>query len=99
APAEADVPVQGAGLVLGHDDDPAELAVDAVGQGEVDDPVQAAERDGRLGPVPGERVESGPAAPGENDGQDVAHGQSSARILVGPIVPVRRPRRKLNYSP
>ena len=47
-------------------------AVDAVGQGEVDDPVEPAERHGRLGPVAGEGLQPGPLPPGQDDGQNVA---------------------------
>ena len=47
-PAEADVIVQRARVVLGQDDDVGDVRVDAVRQREVDDPVLAAERDGRL---------------------------------------------------
>ena len=76
-----DVAVEAAGLVLGQDEDLAQAAVDAVGQGEVDDAVQAAERDGRLGPVAGERLEPRAPAAGQDDGQDVTHGRSPARLI------------------
>ena len=58
-------------LVLRQDEDAAEAAVDAVGQGEVDDAVEPAERHGRLGPVAGERFEPGALAAREDDGQHV----------------------------
>ena len=48
-PAQADVVVERARVVLGQDDDVVDVGVDAVGQREVDDPVLAAERDGGLG--------------------------------------------------
>ena len=46
---EADVVVERARVVLGQDDDVVDVRVDAVRQREVDDPVLAAERHGRLG--------------------------------------------------
>ena len=57
-PAEADVVVERARVVLGQDDDVIDVRVDAVGQREVDDPVLAAERHGRLGPLLGEDREA-----------------------------------------
>ena len=49
--ADADVVVQRAGSVLGEDADVSDLRVGAVAQGEVDDAVAAAERDGRFRPL------------------------------------------------
>ncbi len=43
APALADVAVEGERLVLGEDVDVAEVGVDAVGEGDVDDAVLAGE--------------------------------------------------------
>ncbi len=40
-PAQVDVPVQAGGLVLGEHQDLAEVGVDAVGEREVDDPINA----------------------------------------------------------
>ena len=57
-PAEADVVVERARVVLGQDDDVVDVRVDAVGQREVDDPVLAAERHRRLGPLLGEDREA-----------------------------------------
>ena len=48
-PAEPDVVVERARVVLRQDDHVRDVRVHAVGQGEVDDPVLAAERDGGLG--------------------------------------------------
>ena len=49
-PAETDMVVQRARVVLGQDNDVVDVRIDAVRQGEVDDPVLPPERDGRLGP-------------------------------------------------
>ena len=49
-PAEADVIVERARVVLRQDDDVVDVGVDAVGQREVDDPVLPTERHGRLRP-------------------------------------------------
>ena len=54
---------QAAGLVLRQDENAAEIAVDAVGQGEVDDAIQTAERHGRLGAIAGQRLQSVPLPP------------------------------------
>ena len=53
-PAEADVIVQRARVVLGQDHDVVDVRVHAVREREVDDPVLAAERDGRLGSLLGQ---------------------------------------------
>ena len=50
-PAQPDVVVERAGVVLGQDDDVIDVGVHAVGQREVDDPVLAPERDRGLGPL------------------------------------------------
>ena len=79
-PPLVDVPVQADGLVLGQDQDLAEVGIDAVGEGEVDDPVDPAERDGRLGPVAGQRLQARSPPPGQDDGQHVTiHQKTSAR--------------------
>ena len=57
-PAAPDVAVQGVGFVLDQDDDAAQPGVDAVAEGEVDDPVFAAEGDGGLGAIRRQRVEA-----------------------------------------
>ena len=51
APALADVAIERERLVLGEDVDVAQVGVDAVGEGDIDDAVLAGERDGRLGTI------------------------------------------------
>ena len=53
-PGLRDVPVEAVALVLRQDGDLPDLGVDEVGEHEVDQPVVAAERHRRLGPVVGE---------------------------------------------
>ncbi|CAM5506702.1 hypothetical protein STENM327S_08349 [Streptomyces tendae] len=53
-PGGGDVPVQGVRLVLREDADPQDVAVDQVGQDEVDEPVGAAEGDRGFGAVRGQ---------------------------------------------
>src|ERR1700721_1297125 len=48
---DLNMPVQAVALVLGEHADLPDPAVDQVGQREVDQPVQAAERNRRLGPL------------------------------------------------
>jgi hypothetical protein len=50
-PAQADMVVERTGVVLGQHDHVVDVGVDAVRQGEVDDPVLPAERDSRLRPL------------------------------------------------
>ena len=69
-PRGGDVPVQAVALVLGEHADLADAAVGQVGQREVDQPVETAERDGRFRPVRGQRAEAGSGAAGEHDAQD-----------------------------
>ncbi len=57
-PPLVDMPVQAGGLVLRQHEDLANVGVDAVREGEIDDPVNAAERDRRLGTVPGQRLQT-----------------------------------------
>ena len=69
-------------LVLRQDVDPPEPGVDAVGQGEVDDPEDAAEGDRRLGPDVGQRTQALTLAPRHDERKGVFH-----RALLSP----RRP--------
>ena len=68
-PGGGDVPVEAVALVLGEHADAQAAGVDQVREGEVDQPVQAAERHGRLGPVRGERCEPLALPAGEHDPQ------------------------------
>ncbi len=64
--ADADVVVERAGVVLGQDEDVVDVGVDAVRQREVDDPVLATERHGRLGPHGRQDREALALTPGED---------------------------------
>ena len=66
--AVADVLVQLQGLVLGQNAHGVNAGVDAVGQGEVDDPVLPAEGNGRLGGVLRQDVQTGALATGQQHG-------------------------------
>ena len=67
SPALVDVPTQADRLVLGEDEDFAQVGVEAIGQGEVDDSINSAEGDRRLGTIAGQGFESGPSTAGQND--------------------------------
>ena len=67
-PAEADVLLEAACLVLGQDVDAPQTRVDAVAQREVDDAVGATEGDRGLGPTLGEGHESFPLPASEQEG-------------------------------
>jgi hypothetical protein len=70
------VPGQFERFVLGEDEDPADVRVDAVGQREVDDPIGAAKRYGWFGQVPRERVKALTGASRQQYPQDALHGSS-----------------------
>ena len=67
APRLGDVTVQRVGLVLGEHHDLEEAGVDHVGQGEVDEAVDAAEGHGGLGAIDGQGHEAFALATGEDD--------------------------------
>ena len=62
--AGAQIRVEGQGAVLGQHAHRVEAGVDAVAEGEIDDPILAAEGDGRLGHVGGEYAQSAALAAG-----------------------------------
>ena len=70
-PVLRDVPVQRMRLVLGQHADPQIPGVDEIGQHEIDEPVGAAERNRRLGPVGGQRVQPLALPAGEDNAQHV----------------------------
>ena len=69
-PRQGDVDVEAVALVLGQHDDLAVVAVDQVGEDEVDQPVVTPERHGRLRPVGGQRHQPLALPAGEDDRQD-----------------------------
>ena len=71
---EPDVVVERARVVLGQDDDVVDVRVDAVRQREVDDPVLAAERDGRLGALLGQDRQALALAAGKDHRHRPLHG-------------------------
>jgi hypothetical protein len=71
APGLRHVAVERVRLVLRQHDDLRQPRVDEVGQREVDEPVLAAERDGGLGAIRGERHEPLALAAGEHDSKDL----------------------------
>ena len=62
--AGAQIRVEGQGAVLGQHAHGVEAGVDAVAEGEIDDPVLAAEGNGRLGHVGGEYAQPAALAAG-----------------------------------
>ena len=79
APAEAQVAGQRQRLVLQRDEDLAQPRVEAVAEGEVDDPVGAAEIDRRLGAFLRQRRQALADASGQHHDDDVVqHVESSA---------------------
>ena len=72
-PGRGHVPVEAVALVLRQHDDLVVVRVDQVREREVDQPVVAAERDGGLGAVGGQRGEALALAAGQHHRQDLAH--------------------------
>jgi hypothetical protein len=64
-PTQLDVAIQGDGFILGQNVDPPDVGVDAVAEGEVDDPVNAPKGNGRLRPILGQGVEPLPLSSGQ----------------------------------
>ena len=84
-PSEGKVPVEAVTLVLGKDRDPPVPAVDEVRENEVDESVDAAERNGGFRAVAGERVEPLPFPSGENESDDFRfHVAKPSRRRPGP---------------
>ena len=69
----ADVPVERRRIELRQHEDPADAGVQAVADGDVDEPVFAADRHGRLGAAVGERVEPLALPAAQDDRQYVRH--------------------------
>ena len=83
-PALADVPVQRQRLVLGENVDSPQVRVDAIGEGDIDDAVDAAEGDGRFRPVARQGIESLPRPSRQQNSQGVFH-LASAWMTVRPF--------------
>ena len=84
-PALADVAVQAERFVLRENEDAAQVAVDAVGERDVDDAVDAAEGNGGLGAVARQRPQPLALAAGQQNADGVAHqGHDAASILPAP---------------
>jgi len=85
-PAETDVVVQRARVVLGQDDDVVDQRVDAVREREVDDPVLAAERDRGLRADAREDREALAFAAGEDHGHRPLHGSMLTPCGGDPVI-------------
>ena len=73
APAFTDMAVERERLVLRQDVDAAQIGVEAVGERDVDDAVDAAEGDGRLGAVARERIQTLTRSSRQQDSESVYH--------------------------
>jgi hypothetical protein len=69
---------------LREDVDAAQIGVEAVGEGDVDDAVHATKRDGRLGTVASEGIEALTGSAGEKDSESVFH-RTSSNFGRGPV--------------
>ena len=72
-PGGANVAIQAESLVLGKDEDAAEVRIDAIGQCDVNDAVERAERNGGLGAVTGQRPKTLPLPPGKKYADGIPH--------------------------
>ena len=75
-----DVAVERAAVELGQHEDAAELGVDAVADGDVDEAVLAAQGDRRLGAVLGQGEEPSAGAAAHDDGDDIEGAESLGLI-------------------
>jgi hypothetical protein len=57
-----DVTIERGRFILGESVDSTEAGMKTIREGEVDDPINGAERNGRFGSIPGKGVESLPPA-------------------------------------
>src|SRR5262249_47973131 len=72
-PALTDMAVQRECFVLGKNEHTPQIGVDAIGEGDVDDSINSAESDGRLGAIAGQRIESFAGATGQQHSERVFH--------------------------
>ena len=79
APALIDMAIEAHGLVLREDEDLANVGIDAVGEREVDDPIDSAERHGRLGAVARQGFEPASPTSREHNRHHVAKHQFTSR--------------------
>ena len=82
-----DVPVQADGVELGQHEDPVQPGVNAVGHGDVDQPIFAGDRHGRLAPRFGQRKQPRAATAAQDQRDDPRHDTPP------PMVPARSPAR------
>ena len=59
-PSLANMAVEGKGLILRENKHPAQIRIDAVGESDINDTVDAAKRDGGLGAIASQRVKTLP---------------------------------------
>jgi hypothetical protein len=72
-PAVAQVPDQVQRFVLCEHQNTAEVGIDTIGQGEVNDAVRPAERHRRFRGILGQRVQALSGAPSQQNGQNIFH--------------------------
>jgi len=87
-PGGRQMPVQAVALVLGEHADLADPAVDQVGQREIDQAVHAAEWNGRLGPLRGQRRQPPPGRARQDNAKNT--------LASHPRTPCRAPPRLVN---
>jgi len=78
-PSDPNVPVERMGLVLNQHRDAAQAGIQTIAEGEVDDAIFPAERDGRLGPMFRQGFEPFSLSSGKHHREDAVHG----RIVAG----------------
>ena len=61
-PPKLDMALERGGLILGEGVDATDARIEAVGEGEVNDPINGSEGNGRFGSIPSEGVEPLPSA-------------------------------------
>ncbi len=81
-PARADVTVEAEGFVLREDEDTAEVGIDAIGESDVNDAIESAKRNSRLGAVASEGPEAFALASSKEYDDGILH--------IGHWLPLRR---------
>jgi hypothetical protein len=72
-PAGANVAAEAESFVLGKGEHAAQTGIDAIGESDVYDAVESAERNGRLGAIAGKRPETFALTTSEKDSKGIAH--------------------------
>src|SRR5688572_26283570 len=89
--------VERQGLVLRADEDPAETGIDAIAEGEIDNPIGAAKINGRFRPISGQGIQPFPCPSREQDDKYIVQDHRSGSPTRGAAILARGIRRNGRY--